>query len=295
MAAQTPNPRIVRDPSEIGGVAPAPFLVLPDPAALFSRRAGRIASLVPGNPFAGFLSFMAEIARAQAAAIARLSPARPPLDRGAILADSGWRDALLAIAESLDRAAVPEPAAAALRSLLGRGEEERARFAGRVLDRQFAAEEGAEAVFLVAALQVAFTQAAGGLAAAAATSSETPLCPLCRGLPVASLVHAAGERQGLRYLACALCAAEWRHTRIKCTACGNTKGLGYHAFAGADGPAKAEACPECNAYTKILYAEKDAAAEPMADDLASLALDVLMADSGWRRAYPNPFLVPGIA
>jgi FdhE protein len=36
-------------------------------------------------------------------------------------------------------------------------------------------------------------------------------------------------------------------------------------------------------------------AEPLADDLGSLALDVLMHDAGWRRAYPNPFLTPGIA
>ena len=288
-------PRIVADPSEIGGIAPAPFLVLPDPAALFPRRAERLAALAAGNAFAPFVGFMAAIARAQAAAAARLAPARPPLERGAMLAGPAWREALAAIAENLDRAALPAPAAAALRSLLGRGEEARAHFAGRVLDRQIAAEEGAEAVFLVAALQAAFTQAAGGFAAAGAAEAEVLLCPVCRGLPVASLVCAAGERQGLRYLACSLCAAEWRHTRIKCTACGNTKGIGYHALAGADGPAKAEACPECNAYTKILYAEKDAAAEPMADDLGSLALDVLMADSGWRRAYPNPFLVPGIA
>jgi formate dehydrogenase maturation protein FdhE len=33
----------------------------------------------------------------------------------------------------------------------------------------------------------------------------------------------------------------------------------------------------------------------MADDLASLPLDVLMNESGWRRAFPNPFLAPGIA
>jgi FdhE protein len=294
MALGSP-PRIVSDPSEIGGLAPAPFLLLPDPRSLFSRRAERLAALAPGNAFAGFLSLMAAIARAQAAAVARLASARPPFERGAMLGSPAWREALAAIAQSLDRAAMPEAAAAALRDLLARGEEERARFAGRVLDRQLAAEEGAEAVFLVAALQAAFAQAAGGFAAAAAREEEVLACPVCRGLSVASLVCAAGARQGLRYLACSMCGAQWRHTRIKCAACGNTKGLGYHAVEGTGGAAKAEACPECNAYTKILYAEKDAGAEPMADDLGSLALDVLMAEDGWRRAYPNPFLVPGIA
>ncbi len=83
--------------------------------------------------------------------------------------------------------------------------------------------------------------------------------------------------------------------RIKCTACGGTRGIDYRAIEGDAGPAMAEACAECRAYSKIVYAEKDAAAEPFADDLGSLALDVLMADGGWRRAYPNPFLLSGIA
>jgi FdhE protein len=39
--------------------------------------------------------------------------------------------------------------------------------------------------------------------------------------------------------------------------------------------------------------EKDPRVDPVADDLATLALDILMDDSGFQRASPNFFFVPG--
>ncbi len=46
-------------------------------------------------------------------------------------------------------------------------------------------------------------------------------------------------------------------------------------------PLRAECCPGCNSYLKQNYLENDAAAEPLADDLASLALDMRLE----RRAF----------
>jgi FdhE protein len=41
----------------------------------------------------------------------------------------------------------------------------------------------------------------------------------------------------------------------------------------------------------VLYQDKDAAIEPLADDVASLGLDQLMSGGGeYRRAGVNPFL-----
>jgi FdhE protein len=298
-------PRLVADPGEIGAVPQAAFLVLPDPAELFRARARRLRALVAGNPFAPFLEFAAALASAQDAAVAEAAPLPPRaatmgagigplLGRGPILAAGDWREALRLLAARLDVAAMPEAAAGALRSLAARPAAGAADFAVRVLDRRFAVEEAAEAVFLMAALQVAWTRRAGTISPSMVRPRATPACPLCGAAAVASRVGNAGERRGLRFLACSLCAAEWHYIRIKCTACGGTKGIDYHGVDGDAGPAKAEACSECLAYSKIVYAEKDAAAEPFADDLGSLALDVLMADGGWRRASPNPFLVPGI-
>jgi FdhE protein len=299
-------PRLVADRGEIGATPQAAFLVVPDPTELFRARARRLVALAAGNPFASFLEFVAALARAQDAAVAEAPPLPPwaadggaeigpPLGRGPILAAGDWREALRLLTAWLDPGAMPEAAAGALRALAARPEVATADFAVRVLDRRFAVEEAAEAVFLMAALQVAWTRRAAAIAPSMVRPRETPACPLCGAAAVASRVGATGDRHGLRFLACSLCAAEWHHVRIKCTACGGTKGIAYHAIDGDAGPAKAEACSECGAYSKIVYAEKDAAAEPLSDDLGSLALDVLMADRGWRRAYPNPFLVSGIA
>jgi FdhE protein len=295
--------RLVSDPGEIGKVSEAPVILLPDSLTLFRARARRFEALAARSPFSDFLRFMAVVAYGQDVALAQLAaipasagnePARPLLDPHSTLAEADWRAALWILAGWLAEASIPGAAQRALGSLMARSDDEMSALAGRVLDRDLAQDEGPEALFLVAALQVVCTRRVGGLSASAIAPRETCACPICGAIPVASLVHAAGDRQGLRFLVCSLCASQWRHVRIKCTVCGGTKGIAYHGIAHQDGPAKAEACPECKAYTKIIYAEKDAEAEPLADDLGSFALDVLMDDAGWRRAYPNPFLSPGM-
>lgn len=294
-------PRLVADPGEVGNVPRVPFLVLPDPMALFATRARRMEALAAGNAFEAFLHFMVVVAQGQDAAVTqtRRVPAfvaaasdRPPLERGAILAEPDWRDILHGLASQLSATAMPCEAASALRSLVVRAADDLAAFAYRVLDRRFTSEEGPEALFLIAALQAEWTRRAGAVRTSAITPRETLACPVCGAIPLASLVCGAGDRQGLRFLVCSLCASQWHHVRIKCTSCGTTKGIAYHGIAGQNGPAKAETCSECKAYSKIIYAERDAEAEPLADDIGSLALDILMNDDGWRRTYPNPFLAP---
>ncbi len=301
-----PAPGVVARPGEIGTVSQAAFVGLPNPSILFRARARRLLALATGSPFPAFLEFMAAVARAQDVALAEVPPLSSvtmtgsspgdglPLAREPILAAGDWHDVLHAIAGQLATIGMPAAAASALRTLAARPATEMAAFASRVLDRQFAPEEGAETLFLTAALQVAWTRRAASIPASAVAPRETIVCPICGATPAASLVGAGGERRGLRFLVCSLCAAEWRHVRIKCTVCGSTKGIAYHGIEGRVEPAKAEACAECRAYTKIIYAEKDTAVEPLADDLGSLELDVLMSDDGWRRAHPNPFLMPGL-
>jgi formate dehydrogenase maturation protein FdhE len=42
---------------------------------------------------------------------------------------------------------------------------------------------------------------------------------------------------------------------------------------------------------KILWQVKDAALEPLADDIATLALDMKVAETGYVRRGVNPFLI----
>ena len=60
-----------------------------------------------------------------------------------------------------------------------------------------------------------------------------------------------------------------------------------------DGPAgvRAETCDACQSYLKILFLEQDPAPDPVADDLASLALDVALGEAGHPRNGPNLFLL----
>src|SRR5262247_2734249 len=60
---------------------------------------------------------------------------------------------------------------------------------------------------------------------------------------------------------------------------------------GGPGTIKAETCDSCRSYVKILHQHKDPSLEPIADDIASLGLDLLVRETGLRRGGFNPFLV----
>jgi FdhE protein len=54
--------------------------------------------------------------------------------------------------------------------------------------------------------------------------------------------------------------------------------------------ARAETCDDCHTYRKIFNQEHDFNVDPLADDLASLALDLLVGEAGYARASGNPLL-----
>jgi FdhE protein len=113
---------------------------------------------------------------------------------------------------------------------------------------------------------------------------------VCGTLPVASVVRVDRGSQGYRYLHCPLCATEWHMVRVTCSQCQATNGITYHSIEGGSQALRAESCDSCRCYRKIFYQEKDMDVEPVADDLASLALDLLMSEAGYHRASGNPLL-----
>jgi FdhE protein len=158
--------------------------------------------------------------------------------------------------------------------------------AGRVPESDWGA-----AVLIAAALQTYWIHMSTALGHDAFARTEPAnLCPVCASAPVASLVR-IGPQQGLRYLHCSLCAAEWHMVRAKCSNCESTRGIAYFTIAGGQEAVKAESCEECGSYLKILYMDKDPWLEPTADDLATLALDILMGERGAARSGPNLFLI----
>jgi FdhE protein len=69
--------------------------------------------------------------------------------------------------------------------------------------------------------------------------------------------------------------------------------LSLKSIEGDNGVVHAETCRGCDTYVKLLYEAKDTRVDPFADDLASLALDVLVGEAGWSRHAPNPLLLMG--
>jgi FdhE protein len=286
-----------------------PRVRLPDRARVFADRAARLRALARDHAIGGYLELVARLCDAQQAALAKHAPAPPEaeaIERAAAhgmpplpasgLRDAAWRSTLIELLEAL------APHAAPVRELAQRLRAASPEWLEAQADAVLAARADlvdlAAAPFVMAALQVHWTALTGFFAADRFAVLDTPgVCPLCGSLPVASIVHAQSPYQGYRYLHCSLCATEWHRVRIHCTGCGAAgRGVGYHTLtredAGDDGSAavRAESCEQCRGYRKIVYREKDTGVEPVADDLASLALDVLLSEHGYHRLSANPLL-----
>ena len=278
-----------------GSVSGSPAgVLLPEPALLFRRRAARLGALAETTPgLAGYLRILAQLAERQATAAARLGlmssgetgwqrrdHVRRPLD-------PLWDEVLRNLIGDLK-----EPAAA-LRRLAAASAAERETWAEAVLA---AAPQPAWAdcsPFIAAALEVVWVASAARIDPA--TLAPPPYgyaCPVCGSLPLASVVATRDGVPGLRYLHCGWCAAAWRYPRLQCVYCGEGGQLACFGLNGAD-LVKAETCDHCQTYLKVIYRDQEPGADPCADDLATLALDVLLNEQGYRRLGCNPFLIPG--
>ncbi len=192
--------------------------------------------------------------------------------------------------------AAPLPAAAreTVAELIDTDEDGLEERADRILAGNLAAIPPRELPLVAAALQVYWVQMASSLGESAfARQEEAGICPVCGSYPNAGIVRSGGAEHGLRYLCCSLCASQWHMVRIKCSSCESTRGIDYNILEGSNGAVKAESCDECGTYLKLLYLEKESRMEAMADDLATLALDMLMENEGKVRGGPNLLLHPG--
>lgn len=302
----SPPGSVFPDPSVLEGVTAPAFAHLPDPATLFARRAERFARLAQGHPLGPYLSFLAHIARAQHVAAERApapEPAdaeaveraraheMPPLDRSHFTSDAAFEaifDRLLSQARAIEK---PEPAEAALAHVLAASDAERGEMIRNVLADSIPVEALAEHLYVAAALQVHFARRAAQLDAKALVPVGDGICPACGGPPVASVVVDWPSAAGARYCACALCGTWWNFVRVRCTACGSTGGIAYQEMEGGNGAIKAETCDACHSYAKVLYLSKDPDLDPVADDVASLGLDLKQKEGPYRRSTFNPFLL----
>jgi FdhE protein len=263
---------------------------------VFARRAARFEALAPGHAAGDYLALLARLAAAQRVVAERLPlPAPPPLAAGGLPLDAAgtvppaWREALRLLLLELAGVAAPPPARAALDRLARLSAADLDGLAERLLAGRPGRLDVPLAPFAGAALQVVFTGLAAALPAASIARVEEG-CPVCGASPVVGVV--LGDDK-LRYLCCGLCATAWHHTRVQCVLCSSGQALSYLAVEGDPGPARAEACDGCQAYLKLLDMERAPQLEPLCDDLASLALDLLVGERGYQRLGQNLYLVAG--
>ncbi len=284
-----------------------PPLLFPRLKNLYNRRAERLRELATDNPLGDYLRFAALIAHAQEVVLydhplemdltALIEQAaktgKPPLDLHVLPRTPHWQHLLLSLIAEL-KPEMSGPALAVIENLEKASSIELEEMATALLKAEFSKVGSDKAPFIWAALSLYWAQMASLIPgkATAEYGEQRQFCPVCRSIPVSSMVH-IGTNNALRYLHCNLCETEWHVVRIKCSNCEQTRDLNYWSLDSEQSAIKAESCGDCGTYLKIFYQEKDTSVEAVADDLASLVLDARMEQEGFARSSINPFLFPG--
>jgi FdhE protein len=294
------------DPSVIGNIPTPPFVKLPTPARLFAVRAARFRALAEGHQLEPYLRLLADLSDAQAAIqeglpepdpvdpeqIARAKEHKmPPLDRGAFAPDVAFRETFERLLDAAGRINMPPQAQVALARVRAADEASRGIMLQNVLADAIPVEALAEHIYIAAALQVHFSRLAARLDGPSLEDVGDGVCPSCGGPPTSSVLVNWLGGPGARYCACSLCGTWWNYVRSKCCVCGSTRSILFQEVADSDGSIKAETCDDCRGYTKVLNQQKNRELDPVADDVASLGLDLLVRELEFRRGGVNPFLI----
>lgn len=295
------------EPILSGGVPSIPAF-RPVTRSVFEARATRLRDLAKGHAMEEYLRFAAALAHAQAAALEALTDVAvpdaaalahcrehglPPLSIDSPRNDA-WRYGLARLLGALESQALPAQARRVIEALREADKASLERDATHMLAGAYAEIDAGRVPFIGAALQLYWTRMALELGRDGRSPDvDARLCPVCGSPPIVSMVRTGGAAQGLRYLACSLCSSEWHLVRVKCSACASTKSISYLFVDGANDAVRAECCDDCKTYLKILYLDRDRQMESLADDLASLALDMLIDAQGYGRLGPNLLLAPG--
>lgn len=299
------NTVLTPDPTAIGNVSSPPFVRLPDLPALYTKRSIRLRQLAQPSPLKPYLDFIADLTDAQATVQAGLEPASAPddvairqahefamplIDRTQAAEDKTLQTIFDRLFVEAGKLGKPDNAARALEHVAKASVGERRGMANAVFSGVLPPDEIAEHVYIWAGLQLHFSRLAAALDPKSLKPVADGVCPTCGSIPSSSMVVGWHGAHGARFCSCSVCNTLWHYVRVKCVCCGSTKGIGYKEVEEGGGIIKAETCDECQSWVKIIYEQLSADADPMADDVASLGIDMLMRETPYRRGGFSPLL-----
>lgn len=295
----------------------APNVVVPK-QSLFTDRAARFDALGNSEMLGGYMRLMAHVCRAQGKAFSARACApieakalensrsygMPPLSAHVFPRGDAWFNDLRDIVNAVlaQESALTEEVKSSLTTLANAIDADPTAVdscADRLIAGDPLPEDGAWYPFVGAALQVFFTRMASTIDPVDVGACDiATVCPCCGMRPTGSVIRLDPDRQNYRYLACSLCMTEWNMGRVKCSSCESEKSVGYliideEGRSASDAAVRAETCDECKTYLKIFVQEKEPTIDVIADDLNSLALDMLVHEKGYARTGPNFLFYPG--
>lgn len=114
-----------------------------------------------------------------------------------------------------------------------------------------------------------------------------PLCPFCSSAPALAILRSEGDG-GKRSLLCSLCSTEWSFRRILCPNCGEEDRTRLPVYlADAIGHVRIEACESCRTYLKSIDLTRNGLAEPVVDEIATIALNIWAEEHDYLKLAPN--------
>ncbi len=112
-------------------------------------------------------------------------------------------------------------------------------------------------------------------------------CPICGSLPYLSFLK---EEVGKRYLLCSFCRYQWRVERLSCPFCNNKEQEFLHyLYAEGEETCRIDLCDKCHQYIKTIDLRRIEDSDLVLEDLATLHLDMLASQKGYKRPIPTPW------
>ena len=114
------------------------------------------------------------------------------------------------------------------------------------------------------------------------------LCPVCGSKPNLNLFKGDPSQ---RLSVCSDCSCEWPVDRLRCSVCGKNE-KNARAYFNNEGQEafRIDTCETCQHYIKTIDSSRIGYPDPILEDLATLHLDVIATEKGFKRPVPNRWI-----